>query len=123
MFAAFFMLFGMANAGLPGTSGFVGEFMVILGAFKVEPWFAVLAATTLILGAAYTLWLYKRVIFGSITSEKVEKEMPPMTRREKWVFAPLAVLVLVMGIWPAPFLEVMDSSVLQLVEQANSSKL
>ncbi|MFA9461645.1 NADH-quinone oxidoreductase subunit M [Thiohalorhabdus methylotrophus] len=123
VFAAFFMLFAMANAGLPGTSGFVGEFMVILGAFKVEPWFAILAATTLILGAAYTLWLYKRVIFGSITSEKVEKEMPPMSRREKWVFAPLAALVLLMGLWPAPFLEIMDSSVTQLVEQVNTTKL
>jgi NADH-quinone oxidoreductase subunit M len=123
VFAAFFMLFGMANAGLPGTSGFVGEFMVILAAFKVEPWFGVIAATTLVLGAAYTLWLYKRVIFGPITSEHVEKDMPPMSRREKWVFAPLAVLVLVMGIWPAPFLEIMDSSVLNLVEQVNQSKL
>ncbi|HKJ71421.1 MAG TPA: NADH-quinone oxidoreductase subunit M, partial [Gammaproteobacteria bacterium] len=123
VFAAFFMLFGMANAGLPGTSGFVGEFMVILGAFKVEPWFAVIAATTLVLGAAYTLWLYKRVVFGPITSDHVAKEMPPMSRREKWVFAPLAVLVLVMGIWPAPFLEIMDSSVLNLVEQVNQSKL
>ncbi|MFP4559720.1 MAG: NADH-quinone oxidoreductase subunit M [Thiohalorhabdus sp.] len=123
VFAAFFMLFAMANAGLPGTSGFVGEFMVILGAFKVQPWFAVLAATTLILGAAYTLWLYKRVIFGAVTSEKVEREMPPMSVREKWVFAPLAVLVLLMGLWPAPFLEIMDSSVTQLVEQANTTKL
>jgi len=123
VFAAFFMLFGMANAGLPGTSGFVGEFMVILAAFKVEPWFGVIAATTLVLGAAYTLWLYKRVIFGPITSDHVAKEMPPMSRREKWVFAPLAVLVLLMGIWPAPFLEIMDSSVLNLVEQVNQSKL
>ncbi|KPV41629.1 NADH:ubiquinone oxidoreductase subunit M [Thiohalorhabdus denitrificans] len=123
VFAAFFMLFAMANAGLPGTSGFVGEFMVILGAFEVQPWFAVLAATTLILGAAYTLWLYKRVIFGAITSEKVEREMPPMSVREKWVFAPLAVLVLLMGLWPAPFLEIMDSSVTQLVEQVNTTKL
>ncbi|MFB6357790.1 MAG: NADH-quinone oxidoreductase subunit M [Thiohalorhabdaceae bacterium] len=123
VFAAFFMLFGMANAGLPGTSGFVGEFMVILGAFKVEPWFGVIAATTLVLGAAYTLWLYKRVIFGRITSEHVANDMPPMNRREKWVFAPLAALVLIMGIWPAPFLEIMDSSVLNLVEQVNQSKL
>lgn len=123
VFAAFFLFFGMANAGLPGTSGFVGEFMVILGAFRVEPWLAVIAATTLVLGAAYTLWLYKRVVFGNITSEHVANDMPPMTRREKWVLAPLAILVLVMGVWPAPFLEVMDSSVIALVEQANTTKL
>ncbi len=123
LFAALFMLFAMANAGLPGTSGFVGEFLVLLGAFKVAPWFAILAATTLIFGAAYTLWMYKRVIFGPVASSTVAFEMPPLNRREIWVFAPIALLVLGMGVWPAPFIEVVDTSVNQLVEQANTSKL
>ncbi len=123
LFAALFMLFVMANAGLPGTSGFVGELLVILGAFRVEPGLAIVAATTLVLGAAYTLWLYKRVIFGPVANERVAMEMPPLSLREKWVFAPLAVLVLAMGLWPAPFLEVMEPSVAQVVDQATRSKL
>jgi NADH-quinone oxidoreductase subunit M len=123
LFAAFFLLFAMANAGLPGTSGFVGEILVILGAFEVSPWLAIGAATTLVLGAAYTLWMYKRVVFGPVTNEHVANDMPPMTRRETWVLAPLALLVLGMGLYPAPFLEIMDSSVMRLIEQVNTTKL
>jgi NADH-quinone oxidoreductase subunit M len=122
VFAAFMMLFAMANAGLPGTSGFVGEFLVILGAFEVNPWYAVLAATTLIFGAAYTLWMYKRVIFGEVANEKVEN-LTDATPREVFFLALLAFAVLGLGLWPYPFLEVMHASVENLVIQASATKL
>lgn len=122
VFAAFMMLFAMANAGLPGTSGFVGEFLVILGAFEVSPWYAILAATTLVFGAAYTLWMYKRVIFGAVTSKKVEA-LTDATPREVFFLALLAVAVLGLGLWPDPFLEVMHASVENLVIQASATKL
>ncbi|CAG0987739.1 partial NADH-quinone oxidoreductase subunit M, partial [Myxococcaceae bacterium] len=121
-FAAFFMLFAMANAGLPATSGFVGEFMVILAAVKFNFWIAFAAATTLITGAAYTLWMYKRVIFGDLTNAHV-KEMTDLSRREFWLLAVLALCVLGMGIYPAPFTEVMHISVRDLLEHAAKSKL
>ena len=110
MFAAFFMLFAMANAGLPGTSGFVGEFTVILGAMQANFWYAFLAATTLIFGAAYTLWMYKRVIFGAVANTHVA-ELKDINLREFLVLALLAVAVLVMGVWPHPFAEMMHASV------------
>ncbi|KPK11339.1 MAG: NADH:ubiquinone oxidoreductase subunit M [Acidithiobacillales bacterium SG8_45] len=122
VFAAFMMLFAMANSGLPGTSGFVGEFLVILGAFKANFWFAFLAATTLIFGAAYSLWMYKRVIFGKVANEKVEA-LEDATPREILFLSILAVTVLVMGLWPYPFLEVMHTSVDHLLQQVSVSKL
>ena len=122
VFAAFMMLFAMANSGMPGTSGFVGEFLVILGAFKVNFWYAFLAATTLIFGAAYTLWMYKRVIFGKVANDKVEA-LEDATPREILFLTILAIMVLVMGLWPYPFMEVMHASVDNLLLQANATKL
>ena len=122
IFAAFMVLFAMANTGLPGTSGFVGEFMVILSSFKANFWFAFLAATTLIVGAAYTLWMVKRVIFGDVANEGVAK-LQDINRREFTFLAILAVMVLLFGLWPAPLLEVMDASVANLVTHMTQSKL
>ncbi|OGS90732.1 MAG: NADH-quinone oxidoreductase subunit M [Gallionellales bacterium GWA2_60_18] len=122
VFAAFFMLFSMANSGLPGTSGFVGEFMVILGAVKANFWYAFAAATTLIFGAAYTLWMYKRVIFGAVANPHVA-ELTDMNLREKVIFAILAVAVLGMGLYPLPFSEIMHVSVNDLLVHVARSKL
>ena len=122
VFASFMMLFAMANAGLPGTSGFVGEFLVILGAFQVSVWYAFAAATTLIFGAAYTLWMYKRVLFGEVGNAKVA-ELTDATPREIVFLTLLAVAVLVMGLWPYPFLDVMHASVDHLLQQVSVSKL
>jgi len=122
VFASFMVLFALANAGLPGTSGFVGEFMVVLSAFKADFWFAFLAATTLILGAAYTLWLVKRVIFGDVGNDNVAA-LTDINRRETLVLGSLAVAVLVLGLWPAPLVDVMHASVGHLIEQAVSTKL
>jgi NADH-quinone oxidoreductase subunit M len=121
-FAAFMMLFAMANAGLPGTSGFVGEFLVILSAYKASFWFAFFAASTLILGAAYTLWMYKRVIFGEVTNTAV-RSLEDISTRENFILCALAVPVLVLGIWPAPLLDMMHVSIAQLIEQLSHSKL
>jgi NADH-quinone oxidoreductase subunit M len=121
-FAAFFMLFSMANAGLPATSGFVGEFMVILGAVQYNFWVAFFAATTLILGAAYTLWMYKRVVFGDIANSHVA-ELQDINGREFVLLALLAVCVLFMGLYPAPFTEVMHESVNELLRHVAVSKL
>jgi NADH-quinone oxidoreductase subunit M len=122
VFAAFFMLFAMANAGLPGTSGFVGEFMVIMGAVKVNFWYAFLAATTLIFGAAYTLWMYKRVIFGAVASPAVEA-LEDVSRREFALLAILAIAVLWIGVYPYPITEVMHTTVDNLLEHVSQSKL
>ncbi|MFZ2855462.1 MAG: NADH-quinone oxidoreductase subunit M [Rhodocyclaceae bacterium] len=121
-FAAFFMLFGMANAGLPATSGFVGEFMIILGAVKFNFWVAFAAASTMIVGAAYTLWMYKRVIFGSVTNHHVA-EMKDINGREFLILTLLAAGVLVMGLYPLPFTEVMHSSVNELLRHVAVSKI
>jgi len=121
-FAAFMMLFAMANAGLPATSGFVGEFMVILGAVEVNFWLAFLAATTLILGAAYTLWMYKRVIFGAVANPEVAA-LADLSPREFWLLATVAAAVLLMGLWPQPFVDVMNVSVADLLAQVARSKL
>jgi NADH-quinone oxidoreductase subunit M len=121
-FAALMVLFAMANSGLPGTSGFVGEFMVILSSFKANFWFAFLAATILILGAAYTLWLVKRVVFGEVRNEKVAA-MVDINRRETVVLGALAFPVLLFGVWPAPLLEVMQASVANLIEHIAVTKL
>jgi NADH-quinone oxidoreductase subunit M len=121
-FAAFFMLFAMANAGLPATSGFVGEFMVILGAVQVNFWWAFLAATTLIFGAAYTLWMYKRVVFGPVANEHVAG-MKDINSREFVVLFLLALAVLGMGLYPLPVTDVMHASVNNLLEHVAHSKL
>ncbi len=122
VFAAFFMLFAMANSGLPATSGFVGEFMVIMAATKVNFWFAFIAATTLIFGAAYTLWMYKRVVFGKVTNPHVE-EMRDLNKREFLILGVLAVCVLGMGLYPKPFTDVMHASVDNLIAHVGQSKL
>jgi NADH-quinone oxidoreductase subunit M len=121
-FAAFAMLFAMANCGLPGTSGFVGEFMVILAAVKFNFWIGFLAAFTLILGAAYTLWMYKRVQFGAIANEHVAK-LKDINKREFFMLAVLAVFTLYMGLYPKPFTDVMHASVENLLSHVAQSKL
>ncbi|HLW12364.1 MAG TPA: NADH-quinone oxidoreductase subunit M [Casimicrobiaceae bacterium] len=121
-FAAFMMLFAMANAGLPGTSGFVGEFLVILAAVKVNFWIGFGAAITLILGAAYSLWMYKRVIFGAIANVNVAA-MVDIGRREFWLLAVFAAAVLWIGIWPKPFVDIMHVSVADLLQVVARSKL
>ena len=122
IFAAFMVLFSMANAGLPGTSGFVGEFMVIIASFKANFWFAFLAASTLVLGAAYTLWMVKRVIYGDVANENVA-ELKDLNMREFVVLAMLAVAVLLIGLWPAPLVDMMNVTIDQLIQQIGYSKL
>ncbi|MEW8293278.1 MAG: NADH-quinone oxidoreductase subunit M [Candidatus Thiodiazotropha sp.] len=122
VFGAFMVFFAMANAGLPGTSGFVGEFMVILASFRADFWYAFLAATTLIIGAAYTLWMVKRVVFGDVTNEGVAA-LQDMNQREYIVLGTLAAAVLLLGLWPAPLVEVMDASVNNLLQHIAVSKL
>ncbi|HEY6721651.1 MAG TPA: NADH-quinone oxidoreductase subunit M [Burkholderiales bacterium] len=121
-FAALMMLFAMANCGLPATSGFVGEFMVIVGAMKFNFWIAFLAATTLVFGAAYTLWMYKRVIFGEVGNKHVA-ELSDINARELLVLGLLAITVLWMGVYPAPFTEIMHASVNDLLKHIAASKL
>jgi len=121
-FAALFMLFAMANSGLPATSGFVGEFMVVLGAIQFNFWTGFAAATTLILGAAYTLWMYKRVVFGAIGNTHVA-ELSDLNSREFLFLALLAICVLAMGLYPFPFTEVMHASVDNLLKHVAMSKL
>ncbi|MCA3038829.1 MAG: NADH-quinone oxidoreductase subunit M [Rhodocyclaceae bacterium] len=121
-FAFFAVLFAMANSGLPATSGFVGEFMVILGAMKVNFWFTFVASTTLILGAAYSLWMVKRVIFGDIANDNV-RTLTDINAREMTILAVLALLVLFMGLYPKPFTDVMHVSVDALLQHVNAGKL
>jgi NADH-quinone oxidoreductase subunit M len=121
-FAAFMMLFAMANAGLPATSGFVGEFLVILAAVKANFWLGFLAATTMILGAAYTLWMYKRVIFGPVANDRVAA-LTDLSRREFWLLAAVAAAVLAMGVWPKPFIDVMHTSVADLLVHVAKTKI
>ncbi len=121
-FAAFAVLFAMANCGLPGTAGFVGEWMVILGAVQVNFWLGLLAATTLIFGAAYTLWMVKRVYFGAVANDNV-KALVDIDRREFAMLAILAAAVLWMGVYPKPFTDVMQASVTQLLDHVALSKL
>jgi NADH-quinone oxidoreductase subunit M len=121
-FAALLLLFAMANSGLPATSGFVGEFLVILGAVKFNFWVGTVAATALILGASYSLWMYKRVIFGTVTSDHVAA-MQDLNKREFGMLAALAILVLAMGLYPKPFTDVMQTSVDALLKHVAVSKL
>ena len=122
VFAAFMVLFSLANAGLPGTSGFVGEFMVIIASFKANFWFAFLAASTLVLGAAYTLWMVKRVLYGEVANERVAA-LQDLNSREFIVLAVLAISVLLVGLWPAPLVDMMNVSIDLLVEQIGQPKL
>jgi NADH-quinone oxidoreductase subunit M len=121
-FAAFALFFAMANCGLPGTGGFVGEWMVILGTVKASFWLAALAATALIFGAAYTLWMYKRVYFGEVTNDNV-RTLTDLNTREFSMMALLAIATLWMGVYPKPFTDVMHSSVNNLITQVSASKL
>jgi NADH-quinone oxidoreductase subunit M len=122
VFAALFMLFAMANSGLPGTSGFVGEFLVVIGAVQTNFWYAAAAATTLIFGAAYTLWMYKRVVFGAVANPHVA-ELSDIGAREFLVLGLLALAVLAMGVWPNPFAEVLHVSVDEVLAYATRSKV
>jgi len=122
IFASFFMLFAMANSGLPGTSGFVGEFLVVMGSVKESFWYAAAAATTLIFGAAYTLWMYKRVIFGAVSNNHVAG-LSDIGSREFLVLGLLAAAVLAMGLWPFPFADVLHTSVDGLLNHVTHSKL
>jgi NADH-quinone oxidoreductase subunit M len=122
VFASFMVLFAMANAGLPGTSGFVGEFMVIIASFKANFWFAFLAASILVLGAAYTLWMIKRVIYGEVMNDDVA-ELKDLHQREYIVLGLLAAAVLLIGLWPGPLVDMMSVTIDQLVDYAGRSKL
>jgi NADH-quinone oxidoreductase subunit M len=121
-FAALFMFFAMANSGLPATSGFVGEFMVILGAVQFNFWVALIAATTLILGAAYSLWMYKRVVFGAVANDQV-RALKDIDAREWSMLSLLAIAVLVMGLWPRPVTDVSEASVRALLQHVAVSKV
>jgi NADH-quinone oxidoreductase subunit M len=121
-FAVLFVLFAMANVGLPGTSGFVGEFMVIIASFKANFWYAFLAASILVLGAAYTLWMIKRVVYGQVGNRNVA-ELKDLNPREFVVLGVLALAVLLLGVWPAPLVDMMSASVEHLVQQVGQSKL
>jgi len=119
-YAFIFMVFMLASVGLPGTSGFVGEFLILIGTFQVNTWVALLGATGVIIGAAYMLYLYRRVIFGELTKEDLKKILD-VSPREIAVFAPLILIVFFMGIYPIPFLDVMHSSVENLIERYHSA--
>jgi len=121
-FAAFVVLFAMANSGLPGTSGFVGEFMVILASFQHHPLIAFGAATTLIVGAGYTLWLVKRVIWGEVGNAHVA-EMEDINPREALVLGVFAAGVLILGVWPKPLTDLMEPAIANLASQIVASKL
>ncbi len=122
VYAALTVLFAMANAGLPGTSGFVGEFMVIIASFKANFWFAFFAASIMVLGAAYTLWMIKRVIYGEVANDNVA-ELTDLNRREFIVLGVLALAVLLLGVWPSPLIDMMNVTIEQLIEQMGQSKL
>ena len=121
-FAAFFVLFAFANCGLPGTSGFIGEVMVILGAVKTKVWIGIIGAVALILGASYTLWMTKRVLFGPIANEEVAS-LKDIGTREFLILAVIAAFILSIGIYPAWITDVMQVSVADLLEHVARSKL
>jgi NADH-quinone oxidoreductase subunit M len=121
-FAAFAVLFAMANSGLPGTSGFVGEFMVILGAIQENFWYAFLASFTLIFGAAYTLWMVKRVFYGEVANHNVAA-LKDLNKREFLILAILALLVLALGLYPQALTQMTNASVAELLSQLAQSKL
>jgi len=113
-YALIFMLFTMANVGLPGTSGFIGEFLTLMGIFQVNTWVAAVAASGVIFSAAYALWLYRRVVLGDLIKESL-RTIQDMTAREKWIFAPLVVMTLWLGVYPAAALDIIGPSVEALV--------
>jgi NADH-quinone oxidoreductase subunit M len=119
-YALVFMVFMLASVGLPGTSGFVGEFLVVVGAFQVSSWVALLAASGMVLGAAYMLYLYRRIIFGVITKDDL-KTMLDLNWREKLVFAPLIALTILFGVYPAPVLNITNASVEHLIANYQSA--
>jgi NADH-quinone oxidoreductase subunit M len=119
-YAVAFMIFTMANVGLPGTSGFIGEFLTLLGIFKVNTWVALFATTGVILSAAYALWLYRKVIFGALTKEDL-KSMLDLSPREKALLYPLAILVIFFGVYPAPVFDATTASVDALLSNVNAS--
>jgi NADH-quinone oxidoreductase subunit M len=122
VFAAFYMLFALANTGLPGTSGFVGEFMVVMGSMKVNFWYAAIAGTTLVFSAAYTLWMYKRVMFGAVANDHVAA-LQDVNAREFLVLGLAAVPVLFFGLYPLPLADMMHTSVNGLLAHMANSKL
>jgi NADH-quinone oxidoreductase subunit M len=122
LFASFFVLFAMANAGLPGTSGFVGEWMIILGSIKAGFWVAFCAGLTLILGAAYTLWMVKRVIWGAIANEHVST-LSDLSRPELAAYVLLAFMVIAMGVYPKPFIDYLHQTTSETLLLLSKSKL
>ena len=121
-YATIFMLFTMANVGLPGTSGFVGEFLTIVGVFQANTWIAVFAATGVILSASYALWLYRRVVLGDLIKESL-KGITDMTARERWVFAPLVVMTILLGVYPSLVLDIIGPSVEALISNYDTALL
>jgi NADH-quinone oxidoreductase subunit M len=119
-YAVVFLVFTMANVGLPGTSGFVGEFLTLMAAFRANSWVAFFAATGVILSAGYALWLYRRVIFGALTKESL-KGLSDLSLREKTILYPLVILVIFFGVYPAPLLDVTAASVEALINQVGVS--
>jgi NADH-quinone oxidoreductase subunit M len=122
VFAVLMMIFALSNVGMPGTSGFVGEFMVILSTFKANFWVAFLASSTLVLGAAYTLWMYKRVFFGKVANDKIAN-IEPLHFPELLALIVLAAIVIVLGVYPMPVLDVFHASVGHLLQESLVSKL
>jgi len=122
VYALIFMLFTMANVGLPGTSGFVGEFLTLVGAFKANTWIAFGATTGVILSAAYALWLYRRVMFGDLIKESL-KAITDMDRREKLLMAPLVIMTILLGIYPVLVLDIIGPSVEALLGQVTEAQL
>ncbi len=120
IYAFVFLLFTLANVGLPGTSGFVGEFLTLVGAFKANTWVAAIATTGVILSAGYALWLYRKVVFGVLEKENL-KTITDMNKREIAILAPLVVLTVFFGFYPAPIIDAMDASVTQLIDQYQAS--
>jgi len=119
-YALIFMFFTMANVGLPGTSGFVGEFLTLMGIFQVNTWVAAVAATGVILSAAYALWLYRRVVFGDLIKESL-KTISDMSTREKAIFAPLVAMTMLLGIYPSLVTDVTGPSVAALVTEYHAA--
>ena len=120
-YAAIFMFFTMANVGLPGTSGFVGEFLTLMGAFKANTWVALVATTGVIFSAGYALWLYRRVTFGELVKESL-KSIMDLTPREKWIFVPLVAMTLILGIYPRLATDVTGPAVANLLNHYNQSQ-
>ena len=120
-YALIFMFFTMANVGLPGTSGFVGEFLTLMAVFQVNTWVAAVATTGVIFSAAYALWLYRRVVMGDLIKESL-KSITDMTARERWIFAPLVIMTLLLGVYPSLVTDIIGPSVAALVDQVETAQ-